>query len=215
MAKRKPRLTGLPEHKSGRKATDDPEPSLAVTPDLAPCLDFIAPDLRPLAVPVAFLDFLPKNPRKHSEQQLARLRASLLKFGQKKPIVVNTAKSPPQVVAGNGTLAAALAMGWTHVAVSREEMTDAAAAAYAVADNELALEGEWDEEALRETLALIDADLDPQLDAMMKELAEKVQAPALGAASPDLIPVPDTGGGKTPRPVKCPECGAEFARAEK
>jgi hypothetical protein len=34
-------------------------------------------------------------------------------FTQLKNIVGNTAQSPPQVVAGNGTLQAALALGWS------------------------------------------------------------------------------------------------------
>jgi hypothetical protein len=194
MAKNKPqRLTPLPRAQKAKSPASpaDASPAAASDASRGPAVDavdlsYIAPDLRPLAVPVDSLDFLPVNPLKHPEQQLAGLRASLKRFRQKKNIVVNTAKTPPQVVAGNGTLAAALVLGWTHVAVSREAMTDEEAAAFALVDNESARESEWDDEAVRATLAALpDLSDDPELARMMDELKaeHEVQAPAPGDES--------------------------------
>ena len=47
----------------------------------------------------------PNNARTHDERNLDAIRASLERFGQQKPIVINADNT---VVAGNGTLAAAM-----------------------------------------------------------------------------------------------------------
>jgi ParB-like chromosome segregation protein Spo0J len=58
-------------------------------------------------IPVGELHNDPANVRKHGEQNLAAIKASLTRFGQQKPIVVNR---DGVVVAGNGTLMAARAL---------------------------------------------------------------------------------------------------------
>lgn len=67
-------------------------------------------------VSIDSLVFDPANVRKHPEKNLATIKASLLRFGQQKPIVVD---ANGVVRAGNGTLAAAKALGWKEIRIVR------------------------------------------------------------------------------------------------
>lgn len=97
----------------------------------------------------------PANARKHGEKNLGSIKASLKRFGQQKPIVVDAGGV---VVAGNGTLAAAQSLGWDSIDVVRTKLKGAEATAYAIADNRTAELAEWDESALAETLAALQND---------------------------------------------------------
>ena len=72
-----------------------------------------APGLEPLLRPISELKQDPDNARAHDERNLAAIRESLSRFGLQKPIVV---APDGTVLAGNGTLAAATSLGWTHIA---------------------------------------------------------------------------------------------------
>ena len=95
------------------------------------------------------------NARRHGRRNLKTIEASLRRFGQQKPIVVDT---NGVVIAGNGTLAAARRLGWKQIDVVRSGLTGADRAAYAVADNRTAELAEWDEVALAATLAALKED---------------------------------------------------------
>jgi DNA modification methylase len=103
-------------------------------------------------VSIDSLQFDPANVRKHGEKNLATIKASLSRFGQQKPIVVD---ANGVVRAGNGTLAAMKALGWKEVAIVRSPLAGAEATAYAIADNRTAELAEWDEDALAQTLAAL------------------------------------------------------------
>jgi ParB-like chromosome segregation protein Spo0J len=92
----------------------------------------------------------PANARKHPTRNLEQIKASLRRFGQQKPIVVDATNT---VRAGNGTLAAARALGWTTIQVVRSELPKTELTAYAIADNRTAELAEWDNEVLAATLA--------------------------------------------------------------
>jgi hypothetical protein len=109
----------------------------------------IIESLQILAVPIASLREDPKNARIHPERNLGAIKASLAKFGQRKPVV---ALKDGTVIAGNGTLRSALALGWDKIAVVRVDDDRATAAAYALADNRTAELAIWDEETLAATL---------------------------------------------------------------
>ncbi len=222
MSKKKAeKLSPIPSPGKRRKPpaqTDRDGSGFSAVPDATQCavdLTHIAVDLQPLAVPVAGLDFLPGNPRKHGERDLARLRASLKHFKQHKNIVVNMAKTPPQVIAGNGTLQAALALGWSHIAVSRVHMTDREAAAYAVSDNETALSSSWDDKALAAMLESLQDDAGMQsedggeLDAMLEALS-KAELP-----EPATDPEPETPATEPEKKAEmaCPNCGHTWQAA--
>lgn len=110
----------------------------------------IAEALRPLAVPVSTLVPDPENARKHSKRNMTAIKSSLARFGQVKPIVVNfaTGKPPCVVIAGNATLAAAIELGWTHVAVVQVAMDALTSTAYGLADNRTAELAEWNPDVL-------------------------------------------------------------------
>ena len=101
----------------------------------------------------------PANVRQHGARNLETIKASLARFGQQKPIVVD---GNGVVVAGNGTLAAARELGWQSVHVVRSGLTGSDRTAYAIADNRTAELAEWDDAALAEqlsALAIDDAEL--------------------------------------------------------
>jgi hypothetical protein len=112
--------------------------------------------LAPLAVAVDSLTPLPGNPRRGDVEAIA---ASLARFGQRKPIVVDAAGS---IIAGNHTWQAARQLGWTHIAAVRVSDDDATARAFALADNRTAELGSYDEELLA-TLINEVGDVDPAL----------------------------------------------------
>jgi len=123
----------------------------------------------------------PSNARKHSPRNIDAIAASLHRFGQQKPIVVD---SSGVVRAGNGTLEAAKKLGWTEVAVVQSDLEGAEMTAFAIADNRTAELAEWDDEVLAATLqALDDADV-PLADAgfTAEELAEVKKAAGAGEA---------------------------------
>jgi DNA modification methylase len=100
----------------------------------------------------------PKNARKHSQKNLDAISASLKQFGQRKPIVIT---NEGLILAGNGTLEAAKALGWDRidVAIVPDDWDENTAKAFALADNRTAELAEWDKLVLAETLLeLVDAE---------------------------------------------------------
>ena len=91
----------------------------------------------------------PSNVRKHSRRNLDAIKASLRKFGQQKPIVVD---AKGIVLAGNGTLTAAQELGWTEIQIVRTELAGVEATAFAIADNRTAELAEWEEDKLNAVL---------------------------------------------------------------
>ena len=113
-------------------------------------------------VKIDSLTFDPANVRKHDEKNLAAIKASLNRFGQQKPIVVD---ANGVVRAGNGTLAAAKALGWKEIRIVRSSLAGSEATAYAIADNRSAELAEWDDEALAQTLAALQIEDDALAEA--------------------------------------------------
>lgn len=118
----------------------------SVDPSLVP---YITPDLRPLAVPIDLPQFDPENLRiDHGVDETA---ASLKAYGQRKPIVINSAQAG-KVEAGNGTLRAARALGWDYIAAVFVDDSPDTAVGYAIADNRTAELSRWDNAKLAQFL---------------------------------------------------------------
>jgi hypothetical protein len=85
----------------------------------------------------------PNNVRTHSSKNIEAIKESLRKFGQVKPIVIN---SDHIVVAGNGTLQAAKELGWTQIQTVEipSDWDSAKIKAYAIADNRSGELANWD-----------------------------------------------------------------------
>ena len=87
-----------------------------------------------------------RNPRTHSDAQVAKLAASIVEFGWTNPILVDGSQG---IIAGHGRLAAARKLGLAEVPVIElGHLTLAQKRAYVIADNRLALDAGWDEEML-------------------------------------------------------------------
>lgn len=87
----------------------------------------------------------PANARRHPQRNIDAIMASLVRFGQQKPIIVDDRNV---VRAGNGTLTAAKALGWTHIDAVRSGLAGGELAAFAVVDNRTAELAEWDNQLL-------------------------------------------------------------------
>src|SRR5712691_5951777 len=96
---------------------------------------------------------LARNPRTHSDAQVAQIAASIAEFGFLNPILVDTKAG---ILAGHGRLLAARKLQLTEVPVIiLDHLTEAQKRAYVIVDNQLALNAGWDEELLRVELAAL------------------------------------------------------------
>lgn len=98
----------------------------------------------------------PANVRTHSKKNIDAIRASLKRFGQQKPIVID---SDNIVRAGNGTLEAAKELGWKYISVVISDLEPSELTAYAIADNRTAELADWDLEDLDKQLQSLESDL--------------------------------------------------------
>jgi len=108
---------------------------------------------------IAELSLDPANLRTHPEANILAIVASLRRWGQQKPIVIDSRRV---VRCGNGTLEAARRLGWTEIDCIVSDLAGAELTAFAIADNRTAELAEWSEE-LAGVLAAIAAEL-PDLD---------------------------------------------------
>jgi DNA modification methylase len=137
------------------------------------------------SIRVADLSLDPSNVRKHSRRNLDAIKASLRKFGQQKPIVID---AKGIVLAGNGTLTAAQELGWTEISATRTELTGVEATAFAIADNRTAELAEWDEKLDEVLKSLLDAGQDlADLGFTEQELA-KISSDLVGDSEVDAEP---------------------------
>lgn len=144
----------------------------------------IASGLIGLAVPIDSLHQLPGNPRRGDVDAVA---ASLERFGQRKPIVVD---DDGTIIAGNHTWAAARQLGWDEIAAVRVSDDPATAKAYALADNRTAELGGYDEAALLDLIRDV-GEVDASLladtgwdDASVQDLIDRID-PGLPDDPPD------------------------------
>jgi DNA modification methylase len=92
-----------------------------------------------------------RNPRTHSDAQVAQIAASIREFGWTNPVLVDGANG---IIAGHGRVLAARKLGLERVPVLElTHMSEAQKRAYVLADNQLALNAGWDEALLRLELA--------------------------------------------------------------
>ena len=131
----------------------------------------------------------PANLRKHGERNIDAIVASLRKFGQQHPIVID---SKGIILSGNGRYMAAVKLGWQEIEVVESSLTGSSATAYAIADNRTAELAEWDATALAETLRALQSEefdtdaagySESEIDALVEGLgqfdAEEIEPPAL------------------------------------
>lgn len=110
---------------------------------------------------IADLKLDPQNVRDHPTKNLDAIKASLSRWGQQKPIVID---GNGVVRAGNGLLMAARALGWTQIAAVQTDLKDHELTAYAIADNRTCDLSTWAAD-VEKFIADLKIDL-PDLDAM-------------------------------------------------
>lgn len=151
------------------------------------------------------------NARSHPPGQIEQLANSIDQFGFTIPVLVDRDGT---IIAGHGRVLAAkkLGLGAVPVIVAPDDWSDAKRRAYILADNKLALNAEWDVEALSKELAALKAlddighlDFSPtiigfsdddlarllddasqkKLEEIAKDAEEEPEAPVKGAAAGD------------------------------
>ena len=92
-----------------------------------------------------------RNSRTHSDAQVTKIASSIKEFGFLNPVIIDKDNG---IIAGHGRVMAAKKLGMKQVPVLlADHLTEAQKRAYAIADNRLALDAEWDEEMLRVEIA--------------------------------------------------------------
>lgn len=87
-----------------------------------------------------------RNPRTHTDQQVAKIAASIVEYGWTNPVLVDGDNG---IIAGHGRLAAARKLGLPEVPVIElAHLSPTQKRAYVISDNRLALDAGWDEEML-------------------------------------------------------------------
>lgn len=117
-----------------------------------------------------------RNAKIHGDDQVAKIAASMAKFGWTVPCMV---ADDGELIAGHGRVLAATMLGLKDVPVIRlGHLDEAERRAYRIADNKLTELGEWDEAMLRDEIAGLlaeDFDLsllgitDDDLDALLQD----------------------------------------------
>lgn len=172
-------------------------------PDGAVCQVDVA--LLTSCVPISSIKSDSRNERTHSRENLDAIRASLLAFKQREPIVVNSRTN--KIEAGHGRYTVMVELGWTHCAVVLVNDSDKDASGYRVIANRSAELGKWDL---------------PKLIASLRELSHEEIA-AAGFTSkqiesmeklmelptpPDSFPIMSLD---IKTDFKCPACGYEWS----
>jgi ParB-like chromosome segregation protein Spo0J len=147
----------------------------------------------------------PANARAHPERNIDSIKASLTRFGQQKPIVVN---DKGVVVAGSGTLRAAAELGWSHLDAVKTSLSRLDAVAYAIADNRTTDTSYFDNDVLSSILVALreeDASIvaaagytDAELEALIGS------APVAPSEFPEVDETIDIEH-------VCPKCGFQFS----
>ncbi|HEX4124251.1 MAG TPA: ParB N-terminal domain-containing protein [Tepidisphaeraceae bacterium] len=123
----------------------------------------------------------PANARRHPQRNLDAIMNSLARFGQQKPIVIDERNI---CRAGNGTLAAAKALGWKTINIVRTQLAGTEATAFGIADNRTAELAEWDTDVLKQFLA------DPNIGDLSFTPDELKALGAVEENLPDTDPAP-------------------------
>ena len=141
-------------------------------------------DYRPVSALIPFA----RNPRTHSDAQVAEIAASIREFGWTNPILVDGENG---IIAGHGRLLAARQLGMKTVPVIElAGMSEAQKRAYIIADNKLALNAGWDNELLALELGELQGlGFDLSLTGFSDdELAGLLSVGTAGLTDPDEVP---------------------------
>ncbi len=156
--------------------------------------------MKTVSVKIADLSQDPANARKHDDRNIESIVASLRRFGQQKPIVIDMNNI---VRAGNGTLEAAKRLGWDSIECVETSLNGSDAIAYAIADNRTAELAEWDSEVLAaqlnglltddEALANAAGFSTEEIEAMLSDLSDPAEIDEDEVPEPPVDPITKLG----------------------
>jgi ParB-like chromosome segregation protein Spo0J len=162
--------------------------------------------VKTVSVKIADLSQDPANARKHDDKNIDSIIASLRRFGQQKPIVIDASNV---VRAGNGTLEAAKRLGWDAIECVKTSLKGSDAIAYAIADNRTAELAEWDSDILAAQLSGLLTDDEAlanaagfsveEIERMLEKLSDEPESSS-----------EEIDADKFDLEHKCPKCGFEF-----
>jgi len=158
-------------------------------------------------------DLIPyvNNSRKHSDEQVAQISASIKEFGWTNPILIDGTNS---IIAGHGRLMAARKLKMDEVpTIEISHLTDTQRKALVIADNKLALNADWDntlltielDELLKHGFALDILGFNEQ---EIKTIMQEVNFDAGSEEDQGKLDQLD------PKWICCPNCGKEFDARE-
>jgi ParB-like chromosome segregation protein Spo0J len=158
-------------------------------------------------------DLIPyvNNSRKHSDEQVAQISASIKEFGWTNPILIDGTNS---IIAGHGRLMAARKLKMDEVpTIELDHLTDTQRKALVIADNKLALNADWDttlltielDELLKDGFALDILGFNEQ---EIKTIMSDVNFDAGSEEDQGKLDQLD------PKWICCPHCGKEFDARE-
>jgi ParB-like chromosome segregation protein Spo0J len=158
-------------------------------------------------------DLIPyvNNSRKHSDEQVAQISASIKEFGWTNPILIDGTNS---IIAGHGRLMAARKLKMDEVpTIELDHLTDTQRKALIIADNKLALNADWDntlltielDELLKDGFALDILGFNEQ---EIKTIMQEVNFDAGSEEDQGKLDQLD------PKWICCPNCGKEFDARE-
>lgn len=120
-----------------------------------------------------------RNPRTHSDSQVAQIAASIAEFGFTNPLLVD---SQAGIIAGHGRLLAARKLGLVEVPVIvLDHLSETQKRAYIIADNKLAELAGWNEELLAQEFVALEREgfdlgltgfSDAELEALLADAKE-------------------------------------------
>jgi DNA modification methylase len=140
---------------------------------------------------LATLTPYPRNPRCHSDAQIAQIAGSILAFGFNAPILVDAKGG---IIAGHGRYLAALKLNLETVpVVVLDHLSEVEKRAYLLADNKLADLSGWDDDTLASELAeLRDSEIDlGRLGFSDDELAALLAEAESPVTDPEEEPIPE------------------------
>jgi DNA modification methylase len=152
----------------------------------------VKPDLHIERWPLERLIPYARNPRTHTEEQVAQIAASIAEFGFVNPVLVG---ADGVIIAGHARVMAARKLGMAEAPVIvLDHLTEAQRRALVIADNRLAQNAGWDEEMLRVELeALREDEFNLDLlgfeDAEIEALLAEPEGESAGLTDEDAVPV--------------------------
>jgi len=163
-------------------------------------------------------DLIPyaRNPRTHTEHQVDQIAASIREWGWTMPVLV---AEDGTIIAGHARVQAAQKLGIEEApCIVAEGWTEAQRKAYVIADNQLTVNGGWDNELLGvEIKELGDEGFDLSLTGFSADEVEQLsaQADATDEGNTDEDEAPDSSTEEVDPDEydlahTCPKCGFEF-----